>query len=69
MTMKTSTYQVTNLAAGLYLNLSVAQGADPLAAARAHLADSPLSEVDRQGCFLSLYPSDSTADDADLVLG
>lgn len=67
-------YALSNLAAGQRVDLAVAEGADVLAAARAHLEASGLPPDVQRGFFISVFPQsqddqDDDAGDEEAILG
>lgn len=59
---QTRVFHLTNPALGQEFDLTVADGADPLAAARAHLEESGLYGDNQQGFSISVYPRSPEGD-------
>lgn len=49
-------YWLTNLAAGEFIHLDVAEGTDVIDAARSHLQSTGLAADVQQGFYVSIYP-------------
>ena len=52
-------YLLSNLATGTFIQLSVAQDEDPLAAARRELSRTQFMLSEQHGFFLSIYPTET----------
>lgn len=58
----TRVFHLSNLAAGQQFDLTVADGADVLAAAQAHLEESGLYGDLQHGFYISVYPRNPEGD-------
>jgi hypothetical protein len=59
---QTQVFHLSNLAAGQEFDLTVAEGADVLSAAQAHLEESGLYGDLQQGFYISVYPRNPDGD-------
>jgi hypothetical protein len=59
---QTRVFHLSNPSLGQEFDLTVADGADPLAAARAHLEESGLYGDSQQGFSISVYPRSPEGD-------
>lgn len=59
---QTRVFHLSNLALGQEFDLTVAEGADPLAAAQAHLEESGLYGDSQHGFYISVYPRSPEGD-------
>lgn len=56
------TYQLSNLASGVFIDLTIDDENDVIQAARAHLRQTELPTEVQNGFFVSVYPSGTAAD-------